>query len=75
MGPPATSHFHVMADAPSGLQPVSLPKPVSRTPTFLALLAKRDLLLMIQVYIILLTVLSFPVRGIVKFVYFRTLTL
>ena len=26
MGPPATSHFHVMADAPSGLQPVTIPK-------------------------------------------------
>ncbi|XP_063674934.1 SWI/SNF complex subunit SMARCC1-like isoform X4 [Bolinopsis microptera] len=26
MGPPSTSHFHVMADAPSGLQPVSVPK-------------------------------------------------
>ena len=26
MGPPSTSHFHVMADAPSGLQPVTIPK-------------------------------------------------
>ncbi|EDO49454.1 predicted protein, partial [Nematostella vectensis] len=26
MGPPATSHFHVMADTPAGLQPLQLPK-------------------------------------------------
>ncbi|KAK2174317.1 hypothetical protein NP493_811g01012 [Ridgeia piscesae] len=26
MGPPPTSHFHVMADTPSGLQPVNPPK-------------------------------------------------
>jgi len=25
MGPPSTSHFHVMADAPSGLHPVTIP--------------------------------------------------
>lgn len=26
MGPPTTSHFHVLADTPSGLQPVNPPK-------------------------------------------------
>lgn len=26
MGPPPTSHFHIMADTPSGLQPVNPPK-------------------------------------------------
>lgn len=26
MGPPPTSHFHVLADTPSGLQPVNPPK-------------------------------------------------
>ena len=29
MGPPSTSHFHVMADAPSGLHPVTIPFNVS----------------------------------------------
>ncbi|KAL5257926.1 hypothetical protein ACHWQZ_G012765 [Mnemiopsis leidyi] len=32
MGPPSTSHFHVMADAPSGLQPVSIPKGAPSVP-------------------------------------------
>ena len=32
MGPPSTSHFHVMADAPSGLQPVSIPKGAASVP-------------------------------------------
>lgn len=26
MGPPPTSHFHVLADTPSGLQPMNPPK-------------------------------------------------
>lgn len=26
MGPPPTSHFHILADAPAGLQPVNPPK-------------------------------------------------
>lgn len=26
MGPPPTSHFHVLSDTPSGLQPVNPPK-------------------------------------------------
>jgi SWI/SNF related-matrix-associated actin-dependent regulator of chromatin subfamily C len=26
MGPPPTSHFHVLADTPSGLQPINPPK-------------------------------------------------
>lgn len=26
MGPPSTSHFHVMADTPAGLQPLQTPK-------------------------------------------------
>ena len=26
MGPPSTSHFHVMADTPAGLQPLQPPK-------------------------------------------------
>ena len=26
MGPPSTSHFHVLSDTPSGLQPVNPPK-------------------------------------------------
>lgn len=26
MGPPPTSHFHVLTDTPSGLQPVNPPK-------------------------------------------------
>ena len=26
MGPPPTSHFHVLADTPSGLMPVNPPK-------------------------------------------------
>ena len=26
MGPPPTSHFHVLADTPSGLQPLNPPK-------------------------------------------------
>ena len=29
MGPPPTSHFHVIADTPSGLQPVAPSKPSS----------------------------------------------
>ncbi|EDV20915.1 uncharacterized protein TRIADDRAFT_31063 [Trichoplax adhaerens] len=30
MGPPSTSHFHVLADTPSGLQPVLPPKPATK---------------------------------------------
>lgn len=26
MGPPPTSHFHVLSDTPSGLQPINPPK-------------------------------------------------
>ncbi len=26
MGPPPTSHFHILADTPSGLQPINPPK-------------------------------------------------
>lgn len=26
MGPPSTSHFHVLADTPSGLQPLNPPR-------------------------------------------------
>ena len=26
LGPPPTSHFHVLADTPSGIQPVEAPK-------------------------------------------------
>ena len=28
MGPPSTSHFHVLSDTPSGLQPVNPPKTI-----------------------------------------------
>lgn len=30
MGPPSTSHFHVMADTPAGLQPLQPPKNMVR---------------------------------------------
>jgi SWI/SNF related-matrix-associated actin-dependent regulator of chromatin subfamily C len=26
MGPPPTSHFHILADTPAGLQPINPPK-------------------------------------------------
>ena len=55
MGPPSTSHFHVMADAPSGLQPVSVPKggaaaPVSNS-DILVRIFMLNLILYIKLYI------------------------